>query len=121
MSGTYWFKRFLRESKRISPHLRVVKIKMGFYRIYWKDAYIHECYSEMPYRGYDITEEDPKLLEKKYYEEYEDQVELTRNIKNFVEGYVDTKDKLKRRIWLLKNNQEFYETSKRAYQQMRVK
>lgn len=121
MKGTYWFKRFVRECKRMSPHIRFVPIKMGFYRIYWRDAYVHECYSEMPYKGYDIEEEDPRLMSKHYYEEYEDQVELTRKIKNFVEGYADSMKKMKRRVWLLKNDPEHYKQSKRAYQQMVVK
>lgn len=121
MQGTYWFKRFVKETKKISPHIRIIPIKMGFYRIYWKDAYLHECYSEMPYKGYDIEEEDPRLLDKKYYEEFEDQVQLTRNIKNFVEGYTDSINKIKRRVWLFKNDDEHYQLAKRAYQQMVVK
>ena len=94
---------------------------MGFYRIYWKDAYMHECYSEMPYKGYDIEEEDPRLMDKKYYEEYEDNVQLTRKIKNFVEGYVDSMNKIKKRVWLFKNDDEHYKQAKRAYAQMKVK
>lgn len=121
MSGTYWFKRFVRECKRISPHIRIVKIKMGFYRIYWKDAYVHECYSEMPYKGYDLTEEDPRLMDKNYYEEYEDAVKLTRTIKNYVEGYADSIFKIKKRVWLFKNDDEHYKVAKRAYTQMKIK
>ena len=121
MKGTQWFKRFVLECKRISPHIRVVPIKMGFYRIYWKDAYIHECYSEMPYKGYDIEEEDPGFLNKSYYEEYEDAAQLTRKVKNYVEGYADSIEKIKRRVWLFKNNEEHYQRAKNAYQQFVVK
>ena len=121
MQGSFWFKRLVRECKKISPHIRIVPIKMGFYRIYWKEAYMHECYSEMPYKGYDIEEEDPRLMDKHYYEEYEDNVQLTRKIKNFVEGYVDSIAKIKKRVWLFKNDQEHYKQAKRAYRTMKVK
>lgn len=94
---------------------------MGFCRVYWKEAYIHEVYTDMPYRGYDIEEEDPRLVNKAYYEEFEDQVELTRKIKNFVEGYTDSIDKIRKRVWLFKNNEEHYEKAKNAYKQMIVK
>lgn len=121
MKGSIWFKRFVRECKRISPHIRLVPIKMGFYRIYWKEAYVHECYSEMPYKGYDILEEDPRFMNKQYYEEFEDQAEMTMKIKNYVEGYVDSIEKLRKRIWLFKNNNEHYKKAKQAYKTMVIK
>jgi hypothetical protein len=119
--GTYWFKRLLKDIKRISPHIRVVRLKMGFYRIYWQNAYIHEVYKEMPQIGYDIYEEDPRIESKSYYEEYEDNVELTRKIKNFVEGYYDSLDTIKTRVYLMRNNAEYAATAARAYQQMVIK
>ena len=121
MTGSSWFKRFVRECKAISPHIRIVPIKMGFYRIYWKDAYIHEVYSEMPPKGYDIEIEDPRIESKSYYEEYEDQVSLIRTVKNFVEGYYDSIDKIKTRVFLLRNNQEFAKNAHNAYAQTVIK
>lgn len=120
-SGSYWFKRFVRECRNISPHIRIIPIKMGFYRIYWKDAYIHEVYSEMPPKGYDIEIEDPRIESQSYYEEYEDNVSLIRTVKNFVEGYYDSIDKIKTRVFLLKNDAEFAKTAHNAYAQTVIK
>lgn len=119
--GSKWFKRFIKECQAISPHIKIRPIKMGFYRIFWKDAYVHEVYSNMPMKGYDIFEEDPRLESKAYYEEFEDNVELIRKIKNFVEGYYDSIDKIKTRVYLLRNNSEFAETAHRAYKQVYVR
>lgn len=119
--GSYWFKRFKRELRKISPHIRLVRIKMGFYRIYWKEAYMHECYNEMPYKGYDVEEEDPRFMNKEYFEEFEDTAQLTRKVKNYVEGYVDSINKIKKRVWLFKNDAEHYKQAKRAYSTMKVK
>lgn len=119
--GTIWFKRLIKDLKKISPHIRVVRLKMGFYRIYWQNSYIHEVYKEMPQKGYDIFEEDIRIGDRKYYQEYEDNIELTRKIKNFVEGYYDSLETIKTRVYLLKNNQEFAESAARAYQQMVIR
>lgn len=120
-SGSYWFKRFVNECKTISPHIRIIPIKMGFYRIYWKDAYLHEVYSEMPPKGYDRETEDPRLESLSYYQEFEDEVETVRTVKNFVEGYYDSIDKIKTRVYLLRNNQEFADNAHKAYAQHIVK
>jgi hypothetical protein len=119
--GTYWFRRLMRDCRKISPHIRIKRIKMGFYRIYWQDAYLHEVYKEMPQKGYDIEEEDPRLESKQYYEEYEDTVDTVRTIKNFVEGYYDSLDHIKTRVYLLKNDKEFEQTAKNAYKQVYIK
>ena len=121
MDGSRWFKRLVRECKRISPYIRFKRIKMGFYRVYWKDAYIHECYKDMPYKGYTIETYDPRLENRSYYEEFEDNVKLIRNIKNFVEGYFDSIDKIRTRVYMFKNNDEMYQTAKKAYRQMVIK
>lgn len=94
---------------------------MGFYRIYWKDAYLHEVYSEMPPKGYDIETEDPRLESLSYYQEYEDEVEVVRTVKNFVEGFYDSIDKIRTRTYLLRNNEEFAEKAHNAYAQHIVK
>jgi hypothetical protein len=118
--GSRWFQKLKREAKAMSPHFRFVRIQLGFYRIYWQDAYIHEVYKEMPEYGYDIDDLDPRLHDKDYYEDLEDKAELTRNIKNYVEGYYDSMDKLRTRLYMMRNNKEFNEKAKGAYKQMYV-
>jgi hypothetical protein len=119
--GSYWFRRLIKDIKKISPHIRVVRLKMGFYRLYWQNTYLHEVYKEMPMKGYDIEIEDPRLESRSYYEEYEDEVETVRTIKNFVEGYFDSLDTIKTRVWMLRNNDEYARTAANAYSQMIVK
>lgn len=121
MEGSYWFRRLRKELRRISPHIRLVRVKMGFYRIYWKRAYIHEVYKEMPQKGYDIEMEDPRIQDKFYYEEFEDNVELIRKVKNFVEGYYDSIQTIKTRIYLMRNNAEYNERASNAYAQHIIK
>ena len=122
--GNYWFKRFQRDAKKIDPHIHFKRIKLGYYRIYWigggENAYLGECSKEMPEKGYDIEEDDINLVSQKYYEEYEDQIELTKKIKNFVEGYWDSMDSLKTRVFQMKHDKEFYKTAVEGYRQMRV-
>lgn len=122
---TYWFKRFVKDCKKTSPHVRIKKLGYGFWRLYWtggcEPAYIGEFYEEMPYKGYDKTDLDPRLESQKYYEEYEDHVKLVRTIKNFVEGYWDSLETFKKRIYLLRNNKEYYETATKAYRQVKIR
>jgi hypothetical protein len=75
----------------------------------------------MPMKGYDMDEKDPRFASQKYYEEYEDRAELTLKIKNFVEGYWDSMDTLKKRVRLLRNNKEFLDNAIRAYSNVVVK
>ncbi len=75
----------------------------------------------MPMKGYDIEEKDLRFSSKQYYEQYEDRAELTLKIKNFVEGYYDSMDTLKKRVLLLRNNKEFLQNAERAYQNVVVK
>ncbi len=120
--GSRWFRRFVKECRKISPHIRIVKIKYGFYRIYWKEAYIHEVYKEMPLIGYDIEEDDIRMQEsQKYFEEFEDGGETVRKIKNFVEGYWDSISTIKTRVWLMKNDDEYRKQAFNAYKTMTIK
>jgi hypothetical protein len=119
--GSRWFRRLRKELRQISPHIRLVRIKMGFYRIFWKNAYIHEIYKDMPQKGYDVERLDPRLTNQSYYEEFEDNVEVIRTVKNFVEGYYDSIATIKTRSFMMKNNKEFNETSRNAYKQFVVK
>ena len=70
IEGSRWFKRFLKDVKKISSHIRVKRIKLGFYRLYYDDAYLHEVYKEMPQYGYDIDDLDPRFESQKYWEEF---------------------------------------------------
>jgi len=123
--GSIWFQRFKREVERMSKHFTFIPIKYGFYRIYWtgggEPAYVHEVWKWMPYKGYDIEEKDMQLISQKYFEEYEDQLEVSRKIKNFVEGYWDSIDVLKTRVYMLKNNKEFRDNAVKAYRQFVVR
>jgi len=125
MAKSIWRKRFEKECKKLSPHIKFKPIKYGFTRIYWvggcEPAYMHEVYDNMPYKGYDIEEKDPRFQSKKYYEEYEDSAELTLKIKNFVEGYWDSLYTMKKRVYMMKNNKEFRNTAIDAYKRVRVK
>lgn len=120
-TGNVWFRRFRDECLRSFPDLRFKKIKYGFYRIYWRGAYIGECYDTMPPKGYDKEEDDVRFMNKSYFEEFEDKAKLTRKIKNFVEGYYDLRDTFKTRIYMLKNDLEFRKNSQTAYRQFYVK
>lgn len=119
--GTAWFRRLVKDCKKISPHIRIKRIKLGFYRIYWKQAYIHEIYKEMPQNGHDIEEVDPMFEDKEYGEKWEDQAEMTRKIKNYVEGYFDSLDRIRTRSWLMKHDDEYNKKATQAYKQMVVK
>lgn len=119
--GSKWFQRFVKEAKKISPYIRFVRIKHGFYRIYWKQAYIGECYKEMPRIGYDHTDNDYRFESQAYFESKEDQADLTRKIKNFVEGYVGSRDRLLTNLYMMKHSKEHYDTAKKGYQQMVIK
>lgn len=121
INGSAWFKRFMREAKKVSPHLRFIRIKMGFWRIYWKDHYLHEVSERMPEQGYDWEDYDPRLESQQYYEDYEDNVELIKTIKNYIEGYRDSIDKIRTRAWMLLHDKEFHERSERAYRKMELK
>lgn len=121
ITGTRWFRRLYNECKAISSHIEFKRIRLGYYRIYWRGAYIHEVSSKMPEFGYDIEEYDPRFENQSYYEEYEDNAELSQKIKNFVEGYHNSIDRIRTRIYLMKNNKEFNESATKAYQQFIVK
>ena len=121
MARSIWFKRLERGLPRISPQLRLVPIGLGFWRIYFKQAYVHEVFEEMPENGYDFEGYDPRIVNQSYYEEYEDHPELVRRIKNFIEGYWDSIRRLERRVFLLRHDREFYERSVNAYKHVELK
>jgi hypothetical protein len=121
VEGSRWFRRFIKDCKRISPFIRVKRIKYGFYRIFWKYAYIGEVYKEMPQHGYEIYEKDMRFQDKKYFERFEDRAEITRKIKNFVEGYWESLDHVRTRSWMMKHSKEFNKTATDGYKQVVIR
>ena len=75
----------------------------------------------MPEVGYEIEAYNPRFENRSYYEEREDNVELTRNIKNYVEGYWDAIDTIRTRSYMMKHDSEFNKTATKAYQQVAIK
>lgn len=113
--GSVWFKRLMKDLAKISKSFRVVKIRCGFYRIYWKEAYVHEVYKEMPKRGYVWYTDSPYKDSLRLMQEYEVDGELQRKIKNFVEGYDEASRAIKLRIFQFKHSPEHYRIAKDMY------
>lgn len=118
---TYWFKRFKKEVEEMDAHFRFKYLKMGFWRIYWKDHYIGECYENMPQIGYDFEDYDPRLDSLEYFEEWEDHVSMVKTIKNYVEGYRDSIQNIKRRRYMVRNDDEYHQRSNNVYSQVVIK
>lgn len=118
---SFWFKRFKREAEAIDPHIRFKRVKLGFWRLYWKDSYLHEVFEEMPECGYDYEGYDPRIENQSYFEEFEDNAELIRKIKNYIEGYRDAMEHIKVRVFQHRHDHEFNENARKAYQQFVVK
>lgn len=121
IEGSYYFRRIVRDAKQISSYIRFKRIKYGFYRIYYKSAYIGECSKDMPAFGYDIEEKNWNLEDAKYYDEFHDSIDQTNKLKNFREGYFETLDKLRTRVFMFRHNKEFYKQAIQGYKQVRVK
>lgn len=119
--GSFWFRRFVEKIKKLDPSIRFKRIKLGFYRMYWRQAYLHECYKEMPVKGYDMISYDPRFENQSYYEKYEDNADLTRRIKNFVEGYWDSMRTVILRAYQMRNDREFNERATKAYRQIKIR
>ena len=54
-------------------------------------------------------------------QEWEEDGELQRKIKNFVEGYSEASKAIKLRMYQFKHNPEHYEVAKQMYQQVVIK
>lgn len=119
--GSVWFRRLCRELRRMSKHFRIKRIRSGFYRIYWKDAYVHEVYKEMPYRGYEWCIQDPYKESLKLVLQYEQDGDIQRKVKNFVEGYCEAIRAIKLRTYQFKNNDEHYRLAKDMYRNVVIK
>lgn len=112
---SYWFKRLERELPKIDSRLRLVKLKLGFYRIYRGAHFIGEAYEELGPNWREIESYDPRLENQSYYEEYEDHVKMVRTLKNFMEGYYDLVSKIRRCVYQLRHNEEFARRSGNIY------
>ncbi len=110
---SYWFLRICQDLKKMDSQIRIVRLKLGFWRVYWKGNYLGELFEEMSCQYHDTESYDPRLESQKYYEEYEDHIKLVRTLKNFTEGYYDSLAKFRRRIYQLRHNPEFWSRSKR--------
>jgi hypothetical protein len=119
--GSYYYKRLVREAKQISPHIRFKPIRYGFVRIYYQGAYIGECHKNMTLEGYDITEKDYRLDSYTDFQEYHDTIDSTARLKNFREGYVESLDKLRTRVYMFRKDREFYKRAKDGYKTLRIK
>lgn len=120
-SGSLWFRRLVKELRNTSKHFRIKRIRHGFYRIYWKDAYVHEVYKEMPYRGYSWYTDSPYKESLKLMQDWEVDGEIQRKVKNFVEGYCEASKAIKLRMYQFKNNDEHYQVAKDMYKQVVIK
>jgi hypothetical protein len=121
MAQSTWFMRAKEECEKMSPHIRFKRIKMGFWRIFYRNSYLHECTENMTANGYDITEVNPRVESRSFYEEFEDNVDAIMNTKNYREGYYDFMDHIKTRLWMHKHDKEFSERAENAYKQFTVK
>lgn len=121
MEGSYWFRRLVKETKQMSSYIRFKRIKYGFYRIYLKAAYIGECSKDMTEWGYDVQEKNWNLEDRSFALDHEDLIDQTARLKNFREGYWETKKRLITRLYMFRHSPEFYKTALNGYKQMRIK
>lgn len=114
--GSRWFRRLIKDCENISNQIWFKRVKYGFFRIYWGQAYLYEVYKEMPQYGHDIYENDIRFVESKdYFEEHRDRAETTRKLKNYVEGYYEAFDAIRTRSWLMKFDKEYNRLAHEAY------
>lgn len=116
-----WFLRLERDLARMSPQLRLVPAGHGLCRIYFKECYVHEVNENLAPLGYDIEDHNERLESQGYYEQYEDQIDVIRTVKNYAEGYWDALRHVEHRLFLLRNDPNFYEESRKAYAEAVVK
>lgn len=120
-AGSYWFNRLVSDAKKMSPHIRFVPIKAGFYRIYYLQAYMGECYKNMPETGFEINERAMGFENYDYYQAYHDNADTSLRVKNFVEGYWETYHRLRLKVYQFTHDKEFFKVASEGYKQMRIK
>lgn len=125
LEGSKWFKKLVKDCAKVSSHITFVRVKYGFYRVYWtgggEPAYIHEVYKWMPAKGYDMEITDPRFESLKYFQEFEDRDEIVMKVKNFVEGYYDSMETILKRVRMFRNDKEFRDNATKSYRNMAVK
>lgn len=105
----------------MSKHIKVRRIRHGFFRIYFKEAYVHEVYKELPYKGYVWYTESPYKDSLKLSLAWEQDGEIQRKVKNYVEGYSEALKAIKLRVYQFKNNEEHYRLAKDMYKHVVIK
>lgn len=122
---SYWFRRFVRHCRKLSPYIEVVPLKHKFCRIYWrgggKCAYLYEVPMDMEEFGREWTHYNPRLESQQFYEEYEDNIDVIKQVKNFKEGYWEAIDRINTKFFLLRNNEEFRKSAEQMYKNVHVK
>ena len=121
MAQSTWFKRARAECESMSPYIRFKRIRMGFWRVFFKNSYLHECTEDMKVKGYDIIEPNPRLERREFFQEYEDNIDAIMHVKNYREGYHDFMDHIRTRVFLHKSDKEFSANAEKAYSQFVVK
>ena len=61
------------------------------------------------------------LEDYSFYQDHHDSAESTLRMKNFVEGYWETLDRLRTKVFMFRHDKEFYEKARQGYSQMRIK
>lgn len=102
-----WAKRLKEDCKKLSKHIRFKRIKDGFTRVYYDRYYVHEFNDNLPMHGYDFEIVNPRLDNKEFYEEYEDNIEAIRTVKNYVEGYFDAKKVIEIRTYMHRHDEDY--------------
>jgi hypothetical protein len=119
--GSIWFRRLMKDLRKMSKHIKVRRIRHGFFRIYFKEAYVHEVYKELPYKGYVWYTESPYKDSLKLSLAWEQDGEIQRKVKNYVEGYSEALKAIKLRVYQFKNNEEHYRLAKDMYKHVVIK
>ena len=122
---SYWFKRFRRYCQKLSPYIVVTPLKHNFCRVYWKgggvNAYLYEVPLDMEEIGREWVHYNPRLESQGFYEEYEDNIEFIKEVKNYKEGYWEAIDRITTQYYMFRNNKEFRDNAKKMYQQVHIK
>jgi hypothetical protein len=78
-------------------------------------------YKEMPAKGYSIETDSPYKESLKLMQEWEQDGELQRKIKNYVEGYYEARKAIMLRMYQFKNNDEHYKIAKDMYKHVVIR
>lgn len=122
---SYWFKRFVRDCQKLSPYIKIVPLKHKFCRIFWigggYSAYLYEVPLDMEEHGREWVHYNPRLESQQFYEEYEDNIDVIKEVKNYKEGYWEAFERMKTKFYMLRNSDEFRKEAEKAYRTIYVK